>query len=243
VPDLRDDVRDLFTAVTGFAPTGIWSAPGRLELPDGAVIVIDRRAVIAAGGRDDDRVRIMSATAGEVAEVALGELDAVLGQADWVDAVLGAFAVLRAEGADLAAVPGVDLAIDSTVPVGVGLGSRAAIRDAVIPALRDLWRLPEPASAPAVSKVDLAADGEVMVVVAAGADEPDDPMLALAAETARENGASATYSIGDGSVLTIVPADAESRLRVAIDGAFAEHGWGSPELFTVRPSLGPRRDV
>jgi hypothetical protein len=242
VPDLRDDVRDLFTAVTGLAPAGIWSAPGRLELPTGAVIMIDRRAVVAAGGRDDDRVRIISATAGEVAEVALGEVDDALGQADWIDAVLAAFAALRAEGGDLGAVPGVDLAIDSTVPEGVGLGSRAAVRDAVLPALRDLWRLPGPASTPA-PETDLASDDEALVVIAAGADGPDDPVLALAAETARDNGATTTYPIGDGSLLTVLPADAESRLRVAIDGAFAEHGWGSPELFTVRPSLGPRRDA
>ncbi len=185
------------------APTGIWSAPGRLELPSGAVIVIDRRAVIAAGGRDDDRVRIVSATAGEVAEIALGELDDVLGQADWVDAVLAAFAALRAEGADLAAVPGVDLAIDSTVPEGVGLGSRAAIRDAVIPALRDLWRLPEPASTPVTAGRHSRSDDDELVVIAAGADGPDDPVLALATETARENGATATYPIGDGSLLAV----------------------------------------
>ena len=243
MPDLRDDVRDLFTAVTGSAPTGIWSAPGRLELPRGEVIVIDRRAVVAAGGRDDDRVRIISATAGEVAEVALDELDDVLGQAHWVDAVLAAFAALRAEGADLGAVPGVDVAIDSTVPERVGLGSRAAIRDAVIPALRDLWRLPEPAAPVVAESVALAADDEVLIVIASSADGPDDPVLALAAETARDSGATATHPIGDGSMLAVVPTEVESRLRVAIDGAFAEHGWGSPELFTVRPSLGPRRDA
>ena len=243
MPDLRDDVRDLFTAVTGVAPAGIWSAPGRLELTTGDIVVIDRRAVIAAGGRDDDRVRIISAMAGEVAEVALGEIDTVLGQTGWVDAVLSAFVALQTEGADLAAVPGVDLAIDSSVPEGVGLGSRVAIRDAVIPALRDLWRLAGPASAPSDGTVDLAGDDEALVVIAAGAEAPDDPMLALAIETARESGATTTYPIGDGSLLAVVPSDAESRLRVAIDGAFAEHGWGSPELFTVRPSLGPRRDA
>ena len=133
--------------------------------------------------------------------------------------------------------------IDSSVPEGVGLGSRVAIRDAVLPALRDLWRLAEPASAPSDGTVDLAGDDEALVVIAAGAEAPDDPMLALAIETARESGATTTYPIGDGSLLAIVPSDAESRLRVAIDGAFAEHGWGSPELFTVRPSLGPRRDA
>jgi len=27
-----------------------------------------------------------------------------------------------------------------------------------------------------------------------------------------------------------------------LDGAFAEHGFGQPELFTVRPSEGARRE-
>ena len=243
MPDLRDDVRHLFTTVTGVAPTGIWSAPGRLELETGTVIAIDRRTVVAAGGRDDDRVRIISAPAGEVAEVALSELDDVQGRADWVDTVLAAFAALRAEGADLAAVPGVDIALDSTVPEGVGLGSRAAVRDAVLPALRELWRLPSPGIAPVTPDVELEADDEELVVIAAGAEGPDDPVLALAAETAQEYGATATYPIGDGSLLVVVAADSGSRLRVAIDGAFAEHGWGSPELFAVRPSIGPRRDA
>ena len=60
--DLRDDVRDLFTELTGHAPLGLWSAPGRVNLigehtdyNDGFVLpfAIDRRTLVAVGVRDD----------------------------------------------------------------------------------------------------------------------------------------------------------------------------------------------
>lgn len=239
--DIRDDVRDLFSAVTGATPAGIWSAPGRLTLPSGEAVAIDRRAVVAAGGREDDVVRLISAVHAEVAELRLPELDDVRGRAGWADAALAAIATLRSEGADLAAVPGVDVALDSTVPEGVGLGSESATADAVAAALRELWRLPVPAPAP--EPAFGVGDDEELLVIAAGAEDAGDPVLALAAETARDLGATAAHPIGDGSLLVVIPADAGSRVRVAIDGAFAEHGWGSPELFAVRPSMGPRRDA
>ena len=44
-------------------------------------------------------------------------------------------------GADLAAVPGFDIYIDSDVPVGAGLSSSAAIESAVALALNDVWQL------------------------------------------------------------------------------------------------------
>jgi len=39
-----------------------------------------------------------------------------------------------------------------------------------------------------------------------------------------------------------VPIDGISRLQVAVDGAFAEHGFGAPDTFVVRPSEGARRE-
>jgi galactokinase len=45
-----------------------------------------------------------------------------------------------------------------------------------------------------------------------------------------------------GSALALVPSHAVSRLLVALDGAFAEHGFGQPELFTVTPSEGAKRE-
>jgi galactokinase len=71
------------------------------------------------------------------------------------------------------------------------------------------------------------------------------PELDLAVETALENGALGARMTGGGfggSAIAIVPLDSISRLQVAVDGAFAEHGFGAPETFVVRPSEGATRE-
>lgn len=71
------------------------------------------------------------------------------------------------------------------------------------------------------------------------------PELDLAVETAQSNGAIGARMTGGGfggSAIALVPAGDLSRVLVALDGAFAEHGFGQPDLFTVRPSEGARRE-
>ncbi|MBX9472556.1 galactokinase [Microcella sp.] len=147
--DIRDDARDGFEAVFGHAPDGLWSAPGRVNLigehtdyNEGFVLpfAIDRRTVIALGARDDRRVRVASTFADELAEI---DLDALAPQAldGWSAYPLGVAWAFSEFGADLGAVPGVDLFIDSDVPVGAGLSSSAAIESAVALALNDVWQL------------------------------------------------------------------------------------------------------
>jgi galactokinase len=71
------------------------------------------------------------------------------------------------------------------------------------------------------------------------------PELDLAVETALENGALGARMTGGGfggSAIALVPIDSVSRLQVAVDGAFAEHGLGAPETFVVRPSDGAMRE-
>ena len=147
--DIRDDARDGFEAVFGAAPDGLWSAPGRVNLigehtdyNEGFVLpfAIDRRTVVALGVRDDRRVRVASTFADELAEI---DLDALTPQAlgGWSAYPLGVAWAFSEFGADLAAVPGVDLFIDSDVPVGAGLSSSAAIESAVALALNDVWQL------------------------------------------------------------------------------------------------------
>ena len=147
--DIRDDARDGFEAVFGHAPDGLWSAPGRVNLigehtdyNEGFVLpfAIDRRTVVALGVRDDRRVRVASTFADELAEI---DLDALTPQAldGWSAYPLGVAWAFSEFGADLAAVPGVDLFIDSDVPVGAGLSSSAAIESAVALALNDVWQL------------------------------------------------------------------------------------------------------
>jgi galactokinase len=71
------------------------------------------------------------------------------------------------------------------------------------------------------------------------------PELDLAVETAQANGAIGARMTGGGfggSAIALVPTDALSRVLVAIDGAFAENGFGQPDVFTVSPSEGAKRE-
>ena len=391
--DLRDDVRAAFRERFGAEPAGIWSAPGRVNLigehtdyNDGFALpfAIDRRTLVAAGPREDGVLRVASTFDPDTLsiEVPLERLDALQeleedAGLDWAAYPLGVAWALGRHGADLAAVPGVDLVIESNVPVGAGLSSSAALECAVALALDDLWRLglsrPELAQAgrlaenvfahaptgamdqlasllgvrdaavlldcttletetvrlgfadaglevlvldtgvahahaaggygerrascetgallmgipalrdlsvddlpraeqkltdetfrrmrhvitenqrvldavDAVRAADYAALGALLD--ASHASMRDDfeistPELDLAVEVAREHGALGARMTGGGfggAAIALVPADTVSRVRVAVDGAFAEHGFTQPAVFPVRPSDGAARD-
>lgn len=396
--DLRDDVREAFRERFGHKPIGIWSAPGRVNLigehtdyNDGFVLpfAIDRRTLVAAGPRNDSTLRVGSTFAADdelYLEVALADLDglqplaAELGESplEWAAYPVGVAWALSRFGADLAAVPGLDLMFDSNVPVGAGLSSSAAIECAVAVALDDVWRLglthPQLAQVGRLAENDFVgaptgimdqsasllgtADHAVLLdcrsldteSVPLGFDEAgltvlvvdtgvahdhssggygerrascekaallmgvpalrdltvddldraedklsnetfrrlrhvvtenqrvldavdalrandhvalgelldashrsmrDDfeistPELDLAVEIARENGALGARMTGGGfggAAIALVPRDAISRVQVAIDGGFAEHGFGQPESFTVAASGGAARDA
>ena len=147
--DIRDDVALGFAELYGYEPAGIWSAPGRVNLigehtdyNEGFVLPfgINRRTVVALGVRDDGVIRVGSEFADEVAMIPLTEL-AVGAVSGWSAYPFGVAWALGEFGADLGAVPGVDLYIESTVPVGAGLSSSAAIESAVALALNDVWQL------------------------------------------------------------------------------------------------------
>ncbi len=142
-------ITDGFRRIYGYDADGAWSAPGRANLigehtdyNDGFVLpfAIDRRTTVALASRDDRIVRIASAFADEGVELSLDDLkpEAVAG---WSAYPLGVAWALGEFGADLSAVTGVDLYIESTVPVGAGLSSSAAIESAVAVALNDTWNL------------------------------------------------------------------------------------------------------
>jgi len=384
--DLRDDVHALFAGITGREPDGLWSAPGRVNLigehtdyNDGFVLpfAIDRRTLVAAGLREDAVLRVASTFSDQVVELELADLDAARGHADWAGYPLGVAWALGRSGVDLGSVRGVDLVIDSNVPVGAGLSSSAAIECAVALALDDLWGLGMPR--PTLARVgqlaendyvgaptgimdqsasllgvrdaavfldcrtlesevvplgleaagltilvmdtgvshahstggygdrrasceagaqalgvaalrdlgvaDLAPAREVLddvtfrrvrhvvtenarvrevvatlrsggppgigaLLDASHASLRDDfevsvPELDLAVETAREHGALGARMTGGGfggAAIALAPLEAVSRIQVALDGAFAEHGFGAPEVYPVRPSDGALRD-
>jgi len=387
--DMRDELRALFVDFAGHQCDGIWSAPGRVNLigehtdyNDGFVLpfAIDRRALVALGARDDGMLRVATTFSDEIVELPLGELVAAQASGSirgWAAYPLGVAWALGQFGADLAALPGADLLIDSNVPVGAGLSSSAAIESAVAFALNEVWQLGLPRqtlalvgqraendvvgaptgimdqSASLLSRQDaavfldcrslesrvvplgFAAAGLTVAVIDTGVthshatggyrerresceagaralgvtalrdvtiDELDRargilddvtfrrvrhvvtedqrvldtvrlletegalaigelldashrslrddfevsvPELDLAVETALENGALGARMTGGGfggSAIALVPIDAVSRLQVAVDGAFAEHGFAAPTTFTVRPSDGALRE-
>ena len=135
------------------APLGVWSAPGRVNLigehtdyNDGFVLpfAIDRRTRIELALRNDGVIRVATTFGTAVAELSLADLDAAVASGrvtGWSAYPLGVAWALGQRGADLAAVSGVDLVIDSDVPVGAGLSSSAAIECAVAVALNEVWNL------------------------------------------------------------------------------------------------------
>lgn len=129
----------------GTDPVGVWRAPGRVNLigdhtdyADGFVLpfAIDRETRIAARLRDDDRIRVVSLELGEAETIALEEIRPRHGS--WESYVLGVAALL----AEQARPPrGVDLVCSSTVPIGGGLSSSAALSCAAAVTLDALWEL------------------------------------------------------------------------------------------------------
>jgi galactokinase len=147
--DMRDEATDGFREIYGYEPNGIWSAPGRVNLigehtdyNDGFVLpfAIDRRTVVAVGTRDANVARVASSFADELVELPLAEI-APSRLAGWSAYPLGVAWALSQFGADLAAVPGLDIFIVSDIPVGAGLSSSHALESAVALALNDLWQL------------------------------------------------------------------------------------------------------
>lgn len=131
------------------APTGIWSAPGRVNLigehtdyNDGFVLpfAIDRRTVAALSPRTDRIVRVASSFGGDAVELSM---DALFPEnfAGWSAYPLGVAWALGQFGADLDSLLGFEVYIDSDVPIGAGLSSSAAIESAVALALNDVWEL------------------------------------------------------------------------------------------------------
>jgi len=122
-------------------------APGRVNLIgehtdyNGGLCLpfaLPQTTTAAATVREDDQVRIVSRQVDEQWEGHLGSLGP--GQVDgWAAYAAGVLWVLRESGWP---VPGLDIEIDSTVPLGAGLSSSASLEVAVAVAVAGLLGLP-----------------------------------------------------------------------------------------------------
>lgn len=132
-----DTLSAIFHHELGREPDGVWSAPGRVNLIgehtdyNGGFVLpfaIDRKTLVAAAKRADGVLTARSRQRlGEHVNVRISDLrpGAVAG---WAGYVAGTVWALREAGHDIG---GVDLFIDSDVPVGAGLSSSAALECAV----------------------------------------------------------------------------------------------------------------
>jgi galactokinase len=135
-----------FSDLFGRSAEATASAPGRVNLlgehtdyHEGYVLPtpIPQRTHAAIAARSDRRVRVWSGgTNGGVEEYVRGSETPGRG---WLDYVQGLTSALARERVD---VPGFDLQLTSTVPIGSGVSSSAALEISVLRALRDRFGLP-----------------------------------------------------------------------------------------------------
>jgi galactokinase len=143
----KSDAVQGFRRIVGRDPDGVWVAPGRVNLigehtdySGGLVLpmALPQVCTVAAAGRDDGRIDVCSRQKPE--DRVTAEVTVVPGDVQgWAAYAVGIAWALAEAGHRIG---GADLVIDSTVPIGAGLSSSAAIGCSVASALRDLFELP-----------------------------------------------------------------------------------------------------
>ncbi|WP_018143331.1 galactokinase [Alloscardovia criceti] len=141
---------ELFEQSFGYAPEGVWDAPGRVNIigehtdyNEGLClpIALPHRTFIALSPREDTKVRVISTLSeGKVTETDLAGLEAG-GVDGWAAYPAGVAWALRERGGYGDKVQGFDAAFSSSVPLGGGLSSSAAMTCSTALALDDVYGL------------------------------------------------------------------------------------------------------
>ncbi|MHB8273894.1 MAG: galactokinase [Dermatophilaceae bacterium] len=143
---LGSAVAQSFSEAYGSAPSGVWSAPGRVNLMGEHTdynaglclpIALPHRTYAAVRLRSDRRLRLRSLQSSQQYDL---ELDDVRpgNPSGWGAYAAGVLWALETAGHQ---VQGLDLMVDGQVPVGAGLSSSAALECAVAAAVSDLMEL------------------------------------------------------------------------------------------------------
>ena len=139
-------VAQAFSEAFGTAPSGVWSAPGRVNLIgehtdyNGGLclpIALPQRTFAAVSLRPDRRIRLRSVQSSQTYDLGLDEVRAG-NPPGWGAYAAGVLWALEQAGHQIS---GVDLVVDGQVPVGAGLSSSAALECAVAAAASDLMAL------------------------------------------------------------------------------------------------------
>lgn len=141
---------DGFVRAYGYAPDGVFSAPGRVNIIGEHVdyqaglclpMAISHRCFVAASRTEGDAVRLRSAQAHQVVEVEASSLapGAVKGWAAYVAGVIWALDAFFPE--NTRGARGMDIFVDGHVPLGAGLSSSASLECATAEALEALFGL------------------------------------------------------------------------------------------------------
>ncbi|MGZ4744721.1 MAG: galactokinase [Oryzihumus sp.] len=220
---LCTDVAATFASRLGLSADGVWSAPGRVNLIGEHTdynaglclpIALPQRTYVAARRRLDRRLRLWSGQADEPVDVQLDEV-APGHPGGWGSYVAGVLWALEEVGHP---VGGLDLVVDSEVPVGAGLSSSAALECAVASAVADLFELDltaDDGGRAALTAVCVNAENTIAQAPTGGMDQ-------AAAMRSRE-GHALLLDCRDGSV-EHVPFEPETRgLALLVVDTRAEH--------------------
>ena len=190
--DLAGRVSRAFAQIVGEAPAGVWSAPGRVNLIGEHTdynaglclpIALPHRTFAAAAGRADGLLSVTSLAEGLGGEPTVVPVAEISWQrpGGWAGYVAGVLWALREEGY---AVGGLDLVVGSSVPIGAGLSSSAALSCAAAAAVSDVYSLDllgHEDSRKVLAQAAIRAENDIVGAPTGGMDQ----MTALLAEEGR----------------------------------------------------------